>query len=136
MWSSICGKITIIVHKITLKKSVKKWKDIKLKNLNALFCFKAIFWTHGNIFCLFYKSETLLSKQFFSIFLVLFFILSSKMSTNMRKLRVKLPNATIPPPPPYRSNFSKHTSPSLPNFPQIEKFIMRPSKIWAPYGGH
>ena len=36
IWSQVGGKITMLVHKVTFKKSAKK-KRIKLKNLKALF---------------------------------------------------------------------------------------------------
>ena len=43
MWSQICGKIPMLVHKIAFKKMQK----VKTSNLTAHFkAFKAIFWTH------------------------------------------------------------------------------------------
>ena len=40
MWSQICGKTSMFVHKVTLKKKEKKKKHIKLKNFKAYFFLK------------------------------------------------------------------------------------------------
>ena len=45
MWSQICGKNAMLVHKITLKKKCKKVNHKKLKSLKSHFFFKAIFET-------------------------------------------------------------------------------------------
>ena len=49
MQTQICGKITMLVNKVTLKKSAKKQKHIKLKNLKAYF-FANYFLTHQAMF--------------------------------------------------------------------------------------
>ena len=42
MWCQICGQIAMLVQKVTLKKSVKKLKHIKLKNIKANFFSKKL----------------------------------------------------------------------------------------------
>ena len=48
MWSQVCGKIAMLVHKVTLKKKKAKNKQqqkprIKKKKLESTLFFKAIF---------------------------------------------------------------------------------------------
>ena len=91
MWSQICGKM--LVDKVALTKSAKKKKHIKLYNLKAHFFLRLLF---GHIMPFFYKLETTFSNQFSLKYIFFWFsIQSSTLSRNMRKLCVKLRNATI-----------------------------------------
>ena len=62
MWSQVCGKISMLVHKVTLKK--KKIKTVKknIKIQEGTFFQSYFLDTLGNFF---HISETTLSKQFF-----------------------------------------------------------------------
>ena len=64
MGSQLCGKIAMLVPKVTLKKSGKseEEKNIKLKNLKVQFF--PIYFLDTLSPC-FHKSETIFSKQFF-----------------------------------------------------------------------
>ena len=86
LWSQILGKMAVLVQEIRLKK-VQKSKSKK----NEIFFSKSFV---GHIRPFVHKSETTVSKHFFSQ-LLLFSIQSSKMSKNIRKLRVKLSTIEI-----------------------------------------
>ena len=95
MWSQICGKNVMLVHKVTLKISAKKKNTLKLKKLKITL-FSKQFLRLINPF--FSKSETTFLNQFSLNYSFLFSIQSSTLSRNMRKLRVKLRNGSIYPP--------------------------------------
>ena len=59
MWSQVCGKITILVNKVTLIKKEKKITNTENLKLEKTHFLKATFGTQ-----FFQKSQTTLSKQF------------------------------------------------------------------------
>ena len=90
IWSLICGKMAAFVRKMTLQKksAFEKWLNLSIKRLwkKIHFFFKVIWWTNEAIFSHIWDHifKTVFPKQFF-----LFSIWGSRMSRNMRKLRVK-----------------------------------------------